>query len=352
LRIRAKIKIGDLVEALGCNSPEQEINISNSTLRVNTPKGYQKILGVRKTKELPIVRLETERNILRCATEHRVETSLGFQFVTEAKDVFTKNGFQVCKIITENIKENCYDVQIENTHSYWANEIHSHNSIFLANWAVATIKQGFNALVYTLEISEERLSMRHDAILTKIHVDELIYDIDKIKEKYKNFAKISKANLWVKEFPTKLASINTLRSHFEQLYTYEDFRPDVIFVDYAALLKPSFRVDSYEDLKAIYEELRGWAVELDIPIVTAAQTNRTSLDPKGGTKEIITQAQVADSLGIAQTVDLFMTITQSRTEKEQGTINLYIDKHRHGESSKTIKYYIDYKNFILDEIAI
>jgi len=55
-------------------------------------------------------------------------------------------------------------------------------SIFLANWAVATIKQGFNALVYTLEISEERLSMRHDAILTRIPVDELIYDIDKIKE--------------------------------------------------------------------------------------------------------------------------------------------------------------------------
>ena len=226
-------------------------------------------------------------------------------------------------------------------------------SIFLANWAVQAVKQNYNALVYTLEISEERLSMRHDAILTKIHMDELIYDIDKLKEKYKMFAKTSKAHLWVKEFPTKMASINTLKGHFEQLYTFEDFIPDVIFVDYAGLMKPSFRAgDSYEDLKTIYEDLRGWAGELGIPIITAAQTNRKSLDDKGGTKEIITQAQVAESLGITQILDMFLTITQSRSEKEEGLINLYIDKHRHGESSKQIKHSINYRNFILEEYDI
>jgi replicative DNA helicase len=226
-------------------------------------------------------------------------------------------------------------------------------SIYLANWAVNSIRQGYNALVYTLEISEERLSMRHDAILTKIPVDELVYDIDKIKEKYKLFAKTSKANMWIKEFPTKLASINHLRGHMEQLFTYEDFKPDIVFVDYAGLMRPSFRAgDSYEDLKTVFEDLRGWAVELDIPIITAAQTNRKSLDDKGGTKEIITQAQVAESLGITQTLDMFMTITQSRVEKEEGVINLYVDKHRHGESSKQIPYSIDYRNFILEELDI
>lgn len=226
-------------------------------------------------------------------------------------------------------------------------------SIFLANWSVNAIKQGFNALVYTLEISEERLSMRHDAILTKIPTDELLYDIDKIKDKYRLFAKTSKANMWIKEFPTKGASVNHMRSHFEQLALYEDFRPDVIFVDYAGLMRPSYRVgDNYEDLRAIFEDLRGWAVELDVPIITAAQTNRKSLDEKGGTKEIITMAQVADSLGITQVLDMFLTITQSRSEKEEGVINLYIDKHRHGESSKSIKFSIDYKNFILEEYAI
>jgi replicative DNA helicase len=226
-------------------------------------------------------------------------------------------------------------------------------SIFLANWAVAAVKQGYNALVYTLEISEERLSMRHDAILTKIPVDELTLDLEKVKEKYRMFAKVTKAGLWVKEFPTKQASVNSLKGHYEQLLTYENFKPDVIFVDYAGLMKPTFRVgDSYEDLKTIFEDLRGWAVELNIPIVTAAQTNRKSLDEKGGTKEIITQAQVAESLGITQTLDLFMTITQSRTEKEEGLINLYIDKHRHGESSKMLKYNIDYRNFVLEEVDV
>lgn len=226
-------------------------------------------------------------------------------------------------------------------------------SIFLANWAVNAVKQGFNALVYTLEISEERLSMRHDSILTKIPVDELAFDIDKLKKKYAMLAKTTKANLWIKEFPTKSASINQLKAHQEQLQLYENFRPDIILVDYAGLMKPSFRTgDGYDDLKAIYEDLRGWASEVDVPIVTASQTNRKSLDEKGGTKEIITQAQVSESLGITQTLDVFMTITQSRSEKEEGIINLYFDKHRHGESSKMIKFDIDYRTFILEEIDI
>lgn len=226
-------------------------------------------------------------------------------------------------------------------------------SIFLANWAVSAVKQNFNVIVYTLEISEERLSMRHDAILTKIPVEELAYDIDKIKEKYKMLAKTTKANMWVKEFPTKGASINNMKSHLEQMQLYEDFKPDIIFVDYAGLMRPSYRIgDNYEDLRAIFEDLRGWAVEKDIPIITAAQTNRKSLDEKGGTKEVITMAQVADSLGITQTLDVFMTITQSRKEKEEGTINLYLDKSRHGESSKSIKFSLDYRNFILEEYGI
>lgn len=354
MKVKAKIKIGDLVESLGCNNPQQEIDISKHEIRVSTPYGYKQINGIRKTKKLPIVKLITNsEKEIECATEHRVETQTGFKFVTETNNVKTKNGWELCEVKELNKKENCYDIEVAGTNSYWSNGIHSHNSIFLANWAVQAVKQNYNALVYTLEISEERLSMRHDAILTKIHMDELIYDIDKLKEKYKMFAKTSKAHLWVKEFPTKMASINTLKGHFEQLYTFEDFMPDVIFVDYAGLMKPSFRAgDSYEDLKTIFEDLRGWAGELGIPIITAAQTNRKSLDDKGGTKEIITQAQVAESLGITQILDMFMTITQSRSEKEQGLINLYIDKHRHGESSKSIKLNIDYRNFILDEYDI
>lgn len=226
-------------------------------------------------------------------------------------------------------------------------------SIFLANWSVNAIKQGFNTLVYTLEISEERLSMRHDAILTKIPTDELMFDMDRLRKKYNVFSKTSKANLWIKEFPTKSASVNHLKAHYEQLVLYENFEPDVIFIDYAGLMRPSHRMnDSYEELKTIYEDLRGWAGELDKPIITAAQTNRKSLDEKGGTKEVITQAQVSESLGITQTLDVFMTINQSRNEKEEGIIKLWMDKHRHGESSKQLTYNIDYRNFLLEELDI
>jgi replicative DNA helicase len=348
-----RIKIGDLVEALGATNEKQEINVSDYNIKVNTPQGFKRINGVMKTEELPIINIKTQSTEMNCAFKHRVESKNGFDFVANVNEVRTKNGIEKCKVTDLARKENCYDIQVEDTHSYWSNDIHSHNSIFLANWGVGALKQGYNVLVYTLEISEERLSMRYDSILTKIPNSELVYDIDKLKKKYEMFAKTSKANLWIKEFPTKGASINDMKSHQEQLRLYENFNPDLILVDYAGLMRPSRKgADDYGELKTIYEDLRGWAVELSVPLVTAAQTNRKSLDEKGGTKEIITQAQVAESLGITQTLDLFMTITQSRNEKEEGIINLYLDKHRHGESSKILKYDIDYKTFLLEEVEI
>lgn len=225
-------------------------------------------------------------------------------------------------------------------------------SIFLANWAVAAVEKGYNVLVYTLEISEERLSMRHDAIFSKIPTKELLYMTKDLKKKYAMHQQAYKSNLWIKEFPTKSASVYKLKSHYEMLQLYKGFIPDVIFIDYAGLMQPTVRTgDTYNELRVIFEDLRGWAGEANVPIITAAQTNRKSLEEKGGTKEIITQAQVSDSLGITQTLDLFMTITQSKPEKEQGLINLYIDKHRNGQSSQLIKYSIDYKNFLLDELV-
>jgi replicative DNA helicase len=351
--IRAKIKIGDLVEALGAKAEKQEVNINNYNIKVNTPYGFKKIDGAMKTEELSIVNVKTNSYSLNCATRHRIETKNGFDFATNAKEVKTKNGFEDCKITDLNKKENCYDIQVSDVHSYWSNNMHSHNSIFLANWAVNAMKQGYNVLVYTLEIAEERLSMRHDAILTKIPVDELAIDIDKLKKKYQMFAKTSKANLWIKEFATKTASVNQLKAHHEQLMVYENFKPDLIIVDYAGLMKPTYKTgEGYEDLKTIYEDLRGWAGEADLPILTAAQTNRKSLGDKGGTKELITQAQVSESLGITQTLDVFMTITQSLEEKEDQIISLYFDKHRNGESSKMMKFNINYKNFLLEELDI
>ena len=287
--------------------------------------------------------------------QFNLDTSLGV-----ALDQIDKRYDKIAKLQTERVPTGFPQVDAI-LHGGWAKkELYSvaappgvGKSIFLANWGVNALKQGYNVLVYTLEISEERLSMRYDSILTKIPVDELVIDIDKLKKKYQILSKAIKSRLWIKEFPTKSCSVNHLKAHSEQLRLYENFTPDLIIVDYAGLMKPSYRVgDGYEDLKTIYEDLRGWAVEFDVPIITASQTNRKSLDEKGGTKEIITQAQVADSLGITQTLDVFMTITQSRAEKEEGIINLYFDKHRHGESSKTIKFNIDYKTFSLEEIDI
>ncbi len=190
-------------------------------------------------------------------------------------------------------------------------------SLFMCHVAAACLSQGQNVLYITLEMAEERIAERIDANLLNVSMDEL-HSMTKQEydRKFDVLRTKTHGKLIIKEYPTASASSLHFRSLLNELHLKKNFVPDIIFIDYlnicsSARIKPGANVNSYSYIKAIAEELRGLAVEFNVPIVSATQTTRsgyTSSDP--GLED------TSESFGLPATAD-FMFALISTEELEQ-----------------------------------
>ena len=190
-------------------------------------------------------------------------------------------------------------------------------SLFMCHCAAANLMMNKNVLYITLEMSEERIAERIDANTLNIPMKELpdlskkMFDkkIDKLKNK-------TKGKLIVKEYPTAAAHAGHFRHLMQELNIKKDFQPDIIFIDYlnicaSARVKPGAGANSYTLVKSIAEELRGLAVEFDVPIMSATQTTRSGY---GSTDVELTDT--SESFGLPATADfMFALITSDELEE-------------------------------------
>ena len=206
-------------------------------------------------------------------------------------------------------------------------------SLFMCHCASAYLAQGLNVLYITLEMAEERIAERIDANLLDVSMDDLhalpkdLYDskIEKVRNK-------TNGQLIIKEYPTASAHAGHFRSLFNELSLKKSFRPDVVFIDYLNICTSArFKggnVGSYFFIKAIAEELRGLAVEFNVPIFSATQTTRT-----GFVSTDIGLEDTAESFGLPATAD-FMFALQSNEELEQlGQMKVKQLKNRYNDPS-------------------
>ena len=190
-------------------------------------------------------------------------------------------------------------------------------SLFMCHCAAATLLQGKNVLYITLEMAEERIAERIDANLLNVSLDDLMnmpkdmYEkrMGKLKEKVKG-------KLIIKEYPTASANPAHFRALLNDLALKKNFKPDIIFVDYlnicaSARIKAGANVNSYTYIKAIAEELRGLAVENNVPIVSATQTTRSGFSNSDPGLE-----DTSESFGLPATAD-FMFALVSNEELQQ-----------------------------------
>lgn len=223
-------------------------------------------------------------------------------------------------------------------------------SIFLPNFGIKAMLNGLNVVHYSMEMSEERLGMRYDAIASGIIINELANKPDEIKSKYDAFKKITKARLKLKEFPTGLASVMDIESHLENLKLHDDFVPDLIITDYGDIMRSVHKVSNlYEEQGWIFRELRGLGVKRNSIMLTATQANRDSLTQDGSSKDVVSMANTADSMEKNRIIDVLFTISQSRQEKDSGQINLFSAKNRNGQSNVYAKFIINYMNMQIKE---
>ena len=189
-------------------------------------------------------------------------------------------------------------------------------SLFMCHMASSSLLQNKNVLYITLEMSEERIAERIDANILNIPMKELP-DISK-KEYGKKIGRLknkTKGKLIVKEYPTAAAHVGHFRHLLQELNIKKDFRPDIIFIDYLNIcashrIRPGSGANSYTLVKSIAEELRGLAVEHDVPMVSATQTTRSGY----GSTDIGLE-DTSESFGLPATADLmFALITSDELE--------------------------------------
>ena len=229
-------------------------------------------------------------------------------------------------------------------------------TLFLGNMAINMFLQGKNVIVYTFETSTERLLMRYYTNLTGMSKKNIIMDEDEVKEKITtNFGPL-KGNVILKEYNANSVSSNELMAHINDLMMYNGFKPDIIFVDYILIMQANDKSlssdNSYKYYKIVTEELRNIAKTLYIPVVTAAQINRSGMSDRGGSKALVTAKDISESRGIYDSVDIFITIAQTAADKAKNRLYLYFDKNRNDRTGVRIEYEVDYEHMRLTEKSI
>jgi archaellum biogenesis ATPase FlaH len=206
-------------------------------------------------------------------------------------------------------------------------------SLFMCHVASSYLLQGLNVLYITLEMAEERIAERIDANLLDVTMEDLhempkqLYDgkISKLREK-------TQGQLIVKEYPTASAHAGHFKSLINELALKKSFRPDVIFIDYLNICASSrFKggnISSYFYIKAIAEELRGLAVEHNVPIFSATQTTRT-----GFVSTDIGLEDTSESFGLPATADFMFALMSNEELEALGQMKVKQLKNRYNDPS-------------------
>ena len=206
-------------------------------------------------------------------------------------------------------------------------------SLFMCHVGAGALMQGNNVLYITMEMSEERIAERIDANLFNLPIDQL----EKLnKQMFDNkIAKIAQKNigkLIVKEYPTGAAHTGHFRALLNELKLKKDFIPDIIFIDYLNICSSSRMkglggsINTYSYIKSIAEEMRGLAVEFNVPIMTATQTTRS-----GFSNTDVGLEDTSESFGLPATADLMFALVSTEELDKLGQIMVKQLKNRYND---------------------
>jgi replicative DNA helicase len=214
-------------------------------------------------------------------------------------------------------------------------------SLFMCHVAASVLLQGRNVLYITLEMAEERIAERIDANLLNIPIQQL-NELPKsmFENKVTNLAKKTQGTLIIKEYPTASAHSGHFKSLLNELALKKSFRPDIIFIDYLNICASSryrgnSNINSYTFIKAIAEELRGLAVEFNVPICSATQTTRS-----GYGSSDVELTDTSESFGLPATADLMFALISTEELEEMGQILVKQLKNRYNDPTINKRFVI------------
>ena len=215
-------------------------------------------------------------------------------------------------------------------------------SLFMCHVGASALTQGKNVLYITMEMAEERIAERIDANLMNMPIDQLDkMDKTTFDNKIANIAKKTLGKLIVKEYPTGSAHTGHFRALLKELKLKKNFEPDIIFIDYlnicasARMKGLSGSVNTYSLIKSIAEEIRGLAVEFDVPIMSATQTTRS-----GYSNTDVGLEDTSESFGLPATADLMFALISNEELEGLGQIMVKQLKNRYNDPTTNKRFVI------------
>jgi hypothetical protein len=290
---------------------------------------------------------------VKCNESHLFETTEGWISAKEMEQsnfiykLITNEGVKIGRVYKNNNKIPIVDINVNHSnHRYYTNGVSSHNtgvgkSLFMCHVAASVLLQGKNVLYITLEMAEEKIAERIDANLMNVNIQD-IAELPKslFESKVNNIAKKTQGSLIIKEYPTASAHSGHFKGLINELALKKSFKPDIIFIDYlnicsSSRFKGGNNINSYTLIKSIAEELRGLAVEFNVPICSATQTTRSGF----GSSDV-ELTDTSESFGLPATADLMFALISTEELEDLGQIMVKQLKNRYNDPTM-------YKRFVV-----
>jgi len=343
-----------------CKRDEMEVDIGevqhlldDCEVEVLSPDGYVKVCKYVSKGKKRIFIVSNKYGKLKCSANHLLFTNHGWKAVSKIdtmkhKVLMNTGIFETVTIQNTNEIEEVVDIAVNHpNHRYYTNGFVSHNtnmgkSLIMAGLAANQLMLNKNVLYVTLEMSKHKMTERVLANCFDLDMDQLkLLTREKFHKKYQELREQLQNKLVVEEFPTKTVSTAAIRQLCKELLIKKGFKPDIVYVDYLGIMLPiQVRTDdnSYGEQKRISEEMRGLAVELGLPIVSAVQTNRGGFDSTN-----IDLKDTADSIGTAATADIIIGVTQSDEQRQFGKYSWIVLKNRYGINKRRTTIGVNYQ---------
>jgi KaiC/GvpD/RAD55 family RecA-like ATPase len=208
-------------------------------------------------------------------------------------------------------------------------------SMALVHLGAEALKAGKNVVHYSLELQDKVVALRYDSCISGISLTDVKDQKDIVWENIKDI----KGKLIVKEYPTKSATTNTIKTHLEKLKR-KDFKIDMVIVDYGDLIRPiTAQREKRNELESIYEELRAIAQIYGCPVWTASQTNRSGLNA-----EVITMESISEAFNKCFVADFIFTISRTIKDKNTNEGRIFVAKNRNGPDGLVFPIFMDTSN--------
>lgn len=333
------------------NLIKETIDIRDKNIKVLSDDGWISIEEIHQTIPLRKYLVLFESGIeLECADNHKLIS-------IDNKEIFAKDleigdkiksidGYDIVFDVFDTKEEvEMYDLTLENHHLYYTNDILSHNSNTMANFAARQVLNGHNVVILTLEMSQDAFAQRFDGIYSGFNVNRMYLSRGQRRELARKLGEIknteNRGNLFIKQYATGDASVLDFRSYLREL-TLRGIPIDIVYVDYINLMKSAYRTENnmYSTIKRVSEELRALAFEFKCPVVSVSQLNREGFYTQFSEVDF---NHIAESMGIPATADFMVIMGTSEEEMVYESEILYkITKSRiGGRVGHVEKFYLD-----------